>query len=800
MKVSMGTLLTLVLVLSASAPLISPLSPHAASPAARPVSNGSPAATTFSLDGVRVEVSTAFLADLQFATSDPDAAIQTATAVQREPLFKELSITVIPFGSTPPTESLPMAESGAVDAYRAGLRRHREAQGGDPRDGPAIRLFEKNVVGLHSEVDVDMRGESPTRVFIAEWVVEAGDRIWLVRASQDLDKCLAQPRVASLADSLSDLELRSADLEQPSTSLAAAEQGLSSTILGPQGSSAESADAPQLPFPSWWSGECDADNFYAATRAQAYPLGAEHRGMKACGPRPWADGGPWTYVDFGAGVKQIEWQCPELSKRFLYLAYGIAPYFANGSQVVWHYSGDLLDKVSNCEVGQAPQPDDVLSSGSTSTYGHTSVVVASDVDDDGNGEIRVIEQNNSSTGLSTLSVDNWCVAPTYGEVSGWLHNPAQDEWVVKYYSDAPLTTKCHDSRVDGTYVFGNWGAGAPADGCPSDHFSARFSRQVSFVGGDYTFALGYDDGAHLKIDGQTVIDGWETPGPHHDYETRHIERGRHDVEIEYYEKTGDAYLTAFWWGPGLEVARESRDSSRWYAQYWGNQALRGDAVVSVNGRTGFLDHNWGNDGPAVGLPVDHFSSRFEQGVDFDAGWWRFVVSADDGVRLWVDDDPILDEWQDQVATFSQEVELTKGTHEVKLEHYENLEVSHVRLSWERIPVSTTLTGGITSPIGSTAIVSCPLTIEAEIGDEGDSGVEVVEFHAAYDGAWHHLGDDPTPPYQAVWDCSSVGNQGVWLSIHVQEDGGDKVIDLGGHVYVILDVPKHVYLPFTARGH
>lgn len=439
MKVCVGILLTLTLVLSAGAAVLSPPSPHAASTGAQPTGlrslpNDLPTATTtFSLDGVRVEVSTAFLADLEFATADPTTAIQTATAVEREPVFREFSITVAAFGLTPPTESLPAAERGAAEAYRAELRRYREAQGGEPRDGPAADLFERNAIGLRSEVDLHVRGESTTRVRITEWVVEAGDRIWLVRASQELEGDSALPEAAASTPSFPDVRLRSADLEQPSTSLAAMERGPSSIPPDPQGMSMESPTAPELPFPSWWRGECDADNYYEATEAQAYPLGAEYRAMQACGPRPSADNGPEAYVYFGAGVRQIEWQCPELSKRFLYLAYGIAPYPADGSEVVWNYSGDLLVKVSNCEAGRAPQPNDVLSYGSTSTYGHTSVVTVSDVDGDGNGEIHVIEQNSSSTGASSLAVDNWCVAPTYTEVSGWLHDPAQDEWAVTIY-------------------------------------------------------------------------------------------------------------------------------------------------------------------------------------------------------------------------------------------------------------------------------------------------------------------------------------------------------------------------------
>lgn len=748
-----------------------------------------------SLDGVQLQLTAPFLPELQFFTPDPSFAIQVATAVDREPLYREFSITAVPFGAQPPTESLPTADWDSEEVYRAALRDHREAQGGNPEAAPAIRLFEKDIAGLRSVVDVPLGPERLTPLVVAEWVVQAGPRIWIVRASQELDRSTAvAPQLAVLDRLYLGIVLTSDHLDQPSTSLATVGQPPTAADFDFGDMIAASLVGTELPFPLWWQGDCDTDFFRAQTGVEAYPLGAEYRGMKACGPRP-SFGGAWAYVDFGAGKRQIEWQCPELSKRFLYLAYGIAPYLANGNRVVWNYSGDLLDKVANCQAGRAPQPNDVLSYGSTTTYGHTSVVVASDVDVDGNGRVWVIEQNNSPTGLTSLDVRNWCVEPVNTDVSGWLHRPA---WI--YYADDELTHRCGSSCGLGTYVFANWGEAGPGGDCPADHFSARFSRDVYFAGGHYTFALDSDGGARLIIGGETVIDGWETPGQ--TLEIYEVEAGYHNVAVEYRNAGGHPYLTAFWWGPGFELAREARDTSRWYAQYWGNRALWGDPVVMVNEGSGFLDHNWGHGGPADNLPADGFSSRFERTVPFDAGRYRFVVSADDGVRFWIGEDLIIDEWQDQVATYRQERNLVEGNHELKLEHYENKGLAHLRLSWERVDTTTSITGGITSPVYAAVVDGCPLIIEAVVTDGAgveDSGIKSVEFHAAYDDDWHHLGDAETPPYRWVWDCSSVSNQGVWLALHVWDNEGYQVTDLGGHVYFTLDVTRYVHLPVVLKA-
>lgn len=749
-----------------------------------------PSSAVFSLDGVDLELSTSFLSDLAFVASDPDSAIQAATAVVRDPLYREFSITAAPFGASPPTESVPVAGPGREEVYRAALRAYREGQGGRPRDGVAMRIFGDEVIGSTSVLDLRVRGEEPVLVAISEWVVEAGPRLWIVRASRQLEGDEAsRPSLSALALQSSGSMLSSHNLFQPSTSLAAAER----KGLLPESVPSGTGRASDLPAPPWWEGECDTVNFFEATGVPAYPLGAEYRGMKACGPRPWADGGPERWVDFGAGNSQIEWQCPEISKRFLYLAHGIPPYSAHGSQVVSNYGGDLLEKVWNCTPGRAPRPDDVLSYGATTTYGHTSVVVASDVDASGNGTVQVIEQNSSPNGYGTLDVDDWCVADGY--VTGWLHHPG---WTVSYYGDDSLSERCATSSRTDLYLFEAWGYGAPADGCPSDRFSARLSRSIDFPGGVYTFALGYDGGARLKVDGETVVDGWGRSDGH--YAARELEAGHHQVSVEYYGRVGNAALTAFWWGPGFELTREAQDSSRWYAEHWGNETLWWDPVVMLQEGDGSLDHQWSWGAPDDLLPSDHFSSRFQRTVSLEAGRWQFDLFADDGVRFWIDDQPIIDQWQPQRARFTPTVTLDGGDHHLLVEHYENEEVADIRLDWEKVSDAVTPTAWVSSPVDGTTVVTCPVTVEAQIDGEL-AVVDRVEFHAHYDGRWHHLGDDDTSPYGVDWDCRFVSNQPVWLLVHVWDGSGVEFIELGRYATVALDHVEYprVHLPLILKA-
>ncbi len=182
-----------------------------------------------------------------------------------------------------------------------------------------------------------------------------------------------------------------------------------------------------LPAPSWWSGTCDSGNYPGA-----HALGASYRGVAVCGPRPGADGAPNRLVRFFPGAwGELEWQCVELSMRYLYVAYGVSPYGANGKDVVDNYStayGGGLVRVANGVPGSKPAPGDVISFGATgsSPLGHTGVVESVNVDGSGNGSIRILSQNDTSDGWRTLSVANWSVdgpAGGLGVVSAWLHKP-----------------------------------------------------------------------------------------------------------------------------------------------------------------------------------------------------------------------------------------------------------------------------------------------------------------------------------------------------------------------------------------
>jgi PKD repeat protein len=121
----------------------------------------------------------------------------------------------------------------------------------------------------------------------------------------------------------------------------------------------------------------------------------------------------------------------------------------------------------------------------------------------------------------------------------------------------------------------------------------------------------------------------------------------------------------------------------WRGEYYSNPQLSGDPVLVRNDIA--ISFDWGTGSPGSGLPVDDFSVRWSRGLSFSAGTYRFYARVDDGVRLWLDGDLVIDQWHDSApTTYSADVTLTGGWHNLRMEYYERGGGALAQLSWERL--------------------------------------------------------------------------------------------------------------------
>jgi hypothetical protein len=108
--------------------------------------------------------------------------------------------------------------------------------------------------------------------------------------------------------------------------------------------------------------------------------------------------------------------------------------------------------------------------------------------------------------------------------------------------------------------------------------------------------------------------------------------------------------------------------TEWRGEYYNNINLSGSPLVRNDVR---VDFDWGKGNPAKGISADNFSVRWTRQLDFDARTYRFNIRVDDGVRLWVDGQLLIDHWSDGgMRTYSVERPMTQGKHDVRVEMYE----------------------------------------------------------------------------------------------------------------------------------
>jgi hypothetical protein len=119
----------------------------------------------------------------------------------------------------------------------------------------------------------------------------------------------------------------------------------------------------------------------------------------------------------------------------------------------------------------------------------------------------------------------------------------------------------------------------------------------------------------------------------------------------------------------------------WHGEYFNNPDLNGDpALVRSDGD---LNFDWGLGSPDPSVPTDHFSARWTRSVSLAEGRWRFHATADDGVRVYVDGFPIIDQWHTTASvTYNTSAPLSGGNHELRLDYYDNIEAARIHLWWE----------------------------------------------------------------------------------------------------------------------
>lgn len=217
----------------------------------------------------------------------------------------------------------------------------------------------------------------------------------------------------------------------------------------------------------------------------------------------------------------------------------------------------------------------------------------------------------------------------------------------------------------------------------------------------------------------------------------------------------------------------------WYGEYFANRYLAG--APAVTRFESDLHFDWGAGSPASGIPADDFSARWTRRQWFDSGTYRFSYRSDDGIRLWVGDTLVVDDWRDRGAAWSfVDRYVSRGIHDVRVEYYEHRGAAVIQVAWER-------TGG-------------GAAWRAEYYDDRSlSGSPVkVTYDASIDFDWGYGSPDtavPADDFSVRWTRTLGFNPGTYR-FHASCDDGVRVTVDGIRV---VDAWYNQTLPNTRSG-
>jgi beta-N-acetylglucosaminidase len=264
------------------------------------------------------------------------------------------------------------------------------------------------------------------------------------------------------------------------------------------------------------------------------------------------------------------------------------------------------------------------------------------------------------------------------------------DWLAYYYpnetvSGSPIGSKVIEGKGTNDALSENNGNGSPIPSVvPADAFSASYVTAKRVPAGEYVLRAGADDGIQVLVDGKMVIDRFTNGGFREDSIKLSIsdrsnvsssEKDVHWIEVRYKEAS-QASRVEFTLQPYSDAKNISKNDG-WFAEFYKNESLSGPSVI-MGGKGALeplnsVDFNWGQSAPSTLLPADHFSARLTKKLELkEPGDYVVTMYADDGIRLKVDGDTVIDSWS-YVSGGKRQVTLknvSAGVHDIEIEYHE----------------------------------------------------------------------------------------------------------------------------------
>lgn len=293
----------------------------------------------------------------------------------------------------------------------------------------------------------------------------------------------------------------------------------------------------------------------------------------------------------------------------------------------------------------------------------------------------IVPRNQLHAALGTKPADT---APTRGLLAA-------------YYRRTELDSSSAVTRVEPQVDF-RWGENAPVPDVPAQSFSARWSGQVAAQFTEsYTFHVEAGGGARLWLDGQLILDQWrDRPGEFYSTIVPLTAGQKYDLRLEHFSTSKEAGMRLLWSSASqrklpipadaLTPSRTADSSARkpqhgLLGTYFARSDCTGEVLKRLDAQVNF---DWADKPAAPGVPTEDFSVRWTGQVQAQHSEnYTFHVEADDGVRVWLGDRQIMDEWRQQSTTLvSLPVALNAGQfYPLTIEYFSAKPPAMAKLKW-----------------------------------------------------------------------------------------------------------------------
>lgn len=267
-------------------------------------------------------------------------------------------------------------------------------------------------------------------------------------------------------------------------------------------------------------------------------------------------------------------------------------------------------------------------------------------------------------------------------------------WLGEYFNNTILAEPVVIRRQDADISF-DWGFGSPGTGIGENQFSARWGTDVTLPAGTYRFWALADDNIRIIIDYSNVILDTFATGIVDQLVSADVtlDGGPHHIQVDYRELTDQAFVYVDFAnlatnpaGPDFAPPINPSPVGAWTAEYYANPNLAGGAVA-VRGEAQ-PGGNWGAGAPVPALPNDNWSARWFTTLTLEGGEYLVRTTADDGVRVFIDGNLIINEWHIAAGReYTAQRFLSTGQHTVTVEYFEAGGLASLDFALQRTTVS-----------------------------------------------------------------------------------------------------------------